>query len=31
VRAEDLNHGDLQCRELAVHEDARQVQLHLED
>lgn len=30
VSAEDLNQGDLQRGDLAVHEDARQVQLHLE-
>ena len=30
VRAEDLDEGDLQRRNLAVHEDAGQIQLHLE-
>lgn len=29
VSAEDLDEGDLERRDLAVHEDARQVQLHL--
>lgn len=27
---EDLNEGDLQCGDLAVHEDSCQVKLHLE-
>ena len=27
---EDLNEGDLECGDFAVHEDACQVQLHLE-
>eukprot|EP00964_Phaeocystis_antarctica_P078146 scaffold48598_cov65-Phaeocystis_antarctica.AAC.1 len=30
VRAEDLDERDLERRDLAVHEDARQVELHLE-
>ena len=30
VRTEDLNEADLERGDLAVHEDARQVQLHLE-
>jgi hypothetical protein len=30
VRPEDLDQADLQRRDLAVHEDARQVELHLE-
>ena len=30
MRAEDLDQTDLQRGDLAVHEDARQVQLHLE-
>ena len=30
VRAEDLDEGDLQGRDLTVHEDAGEVQLHLE-
>ena len=30
VRAEDLDQRDLQRRDLPVHEDARQVELHLE-
>lgn len=30
VSSEDLNEGDLQCGNLAVHENARQVELHLE-
>ena len=30
VSAEDLDEGDLQCGDLAVHEDARQVELYLE-
>lgn len=27
---EDLNEGDLQRRDLAVHEDSSQIELHLE-
>jgi len=30
VSPEDLDEGDLQRRDLAVHEDSRQVELHLE-
>lgn len=30
VSPEDLNEGDLQCGDLSVHEDSRQVKLHLE-
>jgi len=30
VSTEDLDQGDLQCGDLAVHEDSRQIQLHLE-
>ena len=30
VGAEDLNERDLECGNLPVHEDASQVQLHLE-
>lgn len=30
VGTEDLDKGDLQCGNFAMHEDARQVQLHLE-
>lgn len=30
VSSEDLNEGDLQCRDLAVHEDSCQIKLHLE-
>lgn len=30
VSSEDLNEGDLEGWDLAVHEDSRQVQLHLE-
>lgn len=30
VSPEDLNEGDLQCGDLAVHKDSRQVKLHLE-
>jgi hypothetical protein len=30
VRAEDLDERDLERRQLAVHEDAREVELHLE-
>lgn len=29
VSSEDLDEGDLQGGDLAMHEDARQVQLHL--
>ena len=29
MRTEDLDETDLQRRDLAVHEDARQIQLHL--
>jgi len=30
VRSEDLDKGDLECRNLAVHEDTRKVKLNLE-
>lgn len=30
VSPEDLNEGDLQCWDLAVHEDSSQIKLHLE-
>lgn len=30
VSPEDLNQGDLQCGDLAVHEDSSQIKLHLE-
>ena len=30
VSSENLDEGDLQCRDLAVHEDSSQIQLHLE-
>lgn len=30
VSPEDLNEGDLQCGDFAVHEDSCQVKLHLE-
>ena len=30
VSSEDLDQGDLECGDLAMHEDACQVQLHLE-
>lgn len=30
MSAEDLDERDLECRNLAVHEDAGQIQLHLE-
>ena len=29
MRSEDLDERDLECRDLAVHENARQVELHL--
>lgn len=30
VSPEDLNEGDLQCWDLAMHEDSSQIKLHLE-